>query len=150
MTHAPMGDGPRNRQVQVDAGRLWAGGVATAVVSALVALVGLLVARGVLDIAVLAPASDGRWDTATYASLAIAAILGSFVATTLMHALLLFAPNARSFFHWIMGLAAVINAAWPFALDASLEEQVATAVIGVAIVLAIGSLVSSAADRSAR
>src|SRR6476661_5635214 len=39
----------------VDAGRLWAGGAATAVVAALVALVGVLVAEGPLDIVMVRP-----------------------------------------------------------------------------------------------
>ena len=38
-------DAPRT----VNAGRLWTGGVATALVAALVALVGVLIARGLLD-----------------------------------------------------------------------------------------------------
>jgi hypothetical protein len=47
--HATLGLDPR---------RLWSGGVATA---ALLALVGILVARGLLDVAVLAPKGDGLW-----------------------------------------------------------------------------------------
>jgi hypothetical protein len=39
----------------VDAGPLWAGGVATAVVAGLVALVGVLVMEGMLDIAMVRP-----------------------------------------------------------------------------------------------
>ncbi|MET0928607.1 MAG: DUF6069 family protein [Aeromicrobium sp.] len=128
--------------------RLWAGGAATAVVAALVAVVGLLVARGILDIAVMAPAGDGTWHTPTVVGYAIAAAAGALLATAVMHGLLLFAPTPRRFFHWIMGLAAVVGVAWPFALDATLEEQIATALIDLAIVLAIASLVSGAADRS--
>ena len=48
------GDGTGQRRQPVDAGRLWTGGLATAVVAALVALVGVLIARGLFDIPVLA------------------------------------------------------------------------------------------------
>jgi hypothetical protein len=39
---------------------LWSGGVATAVVAGLVALVGVLVCRWVFNIPILAPRRDGR------------------------------------------------------------------------------------------
>jgi hypothetical protein len=39
---------------------LWTGGLATAVVAALVAVVGVLVARGLFDVPVLAPHRGGR------------------------------------------------------------------------------------------
>ena len=43
----------------VDAAKLWSGGAATAVVTALIAVVGILIARGVLDIFILAPEREG-------------------------------------------------------------------------------------------
>jgi hypothetical protein len=52
--YAEGGDGPGQRRQPVDAARLWTGGLATAVVAALVALVGVLIARGLFDIPVLA------------------------------------------------------------------------------------------------
>ena len=52
--------------VHVNAGRLWAGGVATAIVAALAVLAGVLITRGVLGIPVLAPkaASSARCSAA--------------------------------------------------------------------------------------
>ena len=49
----------------VNAGRLWAGGVATAVVAALVVVAGVFIARGILGIPVLAPAAAGSLGSAT-------------------------------------------------------------------------------------
>jgi hypothetical protein len=43
----------------IDAGRLWIGGVATAAVAALVAVVGVLIARGLFDVPLLAPTGEG-------------------------------------------------------------------------------------------
>src|ERR1700730_18256623 len=61
--------------VHVDAGRLWAGGVAAAVVAALVVLAGVLITRGVLGIPVLAPKAANNFGNsapAVYALLAAA------------------------------------------------------------------------------
>ena len=79
--------------VHVNAGRLWAGGVATAFVAALAVLAGVLITRGVLGIPVLAPkaASDfGDSSTAVYAGLAAGVAL---LATALLHVLLLGTPR---------------------------------------------------------
>jgi hypothetical protein len=122
--------------------------VATAVVAALVAVVGILVVRGVLDIAVLAPEGHGAWDTASMSSYAVGAAVVALVATGLMHLLLVSTPRPQAFFGWIMFLVAVVVAVWPFTTGADLAPQVATAVIDVVIVLAIWSLLSGSADRS--
>ena len=49
------GDPNSGQRLGVDAGRLWMGGLVTAVVAALVAVVGVLIARGLFDVPVLAP-----------------------------------------------------------------------------------------------
>src|SRR3954470_13059928 len=41
-------------QIRVDAGRLWAGAAATALVAGLIAVVGILIARGIVHVDVLA------------------------------------------------------------------------------------------------
>lgn len=47
----------------VNAGKLWAGGGATAAVAALIAVAGILLGRGIFDIDVLAPKGQGTWGT---------------------------------------------------------------------------------------
>jgi hypothetical protein len=97
--------------IHVNTGRLWAGGIATAIVAALAVLAGVLITRGVLGIPVLAPkaASDfGDSSTAVYAGLAAGCAL---LATALLHVLLLGTPRPFTFFAWITGLADVIAAA---------------------------------------
>ena len=71
MTTAPIPNEPRperpgpertrSDRPQVDAGRLWPGGIATAVVAGLVALVGVLVCRWLFGIPLLAPKSQGAY-----------------------------------------------------------------------------------------
>lgn len=132
----------------VDAGRLWAGGAATAVVAALVSLVGLLVAR-VFDIEPLRPL-DGALIEMPAVRYAFLAAAGALVATGLMHALLLSTPRPQSFFTWIVLLATLVTALLPFLRDVTTEAAVATSLINVAIGICIGSLVSSVAARSVR
>src|ERR687893_776209 len=56
----PVGPQPGGSdRVPVDATRLWAGGLATAGVAALIALVGVLIVRAVLRIALYAPKEAG-------------------------------------------------------------------------------------------
>lgn len=54
--NAPLDPSPRP---VVNAGKLWAGGTATAAVAALIAVVGILFGRGLFDIDVLAPKGRG-------------------------------------------------------------------------------------------
>ncbi|UYM03518.1 DUF6069 family protein [Solicola gregarius] len=141
---------PPPDQPKVDAARLWAGGVATAVVAALIAVVGDLIARGVLDIPVLAPESRGTWHSASLVPYALGAAAGALVATGLMHVLTLTTPRPTMFFGWIMFLVGVVVGVWPFTTGASLEAKLATAVLDVVIVLAIWSLIDGTARRTTR
>jgi Family of unknown function (DUF6069) len=152
MTGPPYveGGGTARPRSDVDAGRLWTGGLATALVAALIAVVGVLIARGLLDIAVLAPAREGALGDSTTARLAILAAVAALVATGLMHLLLLSTPRPFRFFTWIVSLLTLLAVLAPFMTDAKLATQVATAAIGLVIGIAIGSLVSGAARSAIR
>jgi hypothetical protein len=134
----------------VDAGRLWTGGLATALVAALIAVVGVLIARGLFGVPVLAPDQAGTLGDASTFRLAALAALAALVATGLLHLLLLSAPQPRRFFGWIVTLATVAAAILPFLTDADLDEQVATAAIYLAIGISIGSLLSGVARSATR
>lgn len=134
----------------IDAGRLWMGGVATAVVAALVAVVGVLIARGLFDVAVLAPKGKGAWGDASTAMLAGLAVGAALLATGLMHLLLLTTPRPGRFFTWIMVLATLGVAISPLLTDEDAATRIATAAIYLAIGIAVGSLVSSVARSAVR
>lgn len=134
-----------NERARVDAGRLWAGGGATALVAALVAAAGIVVARGILGIPVIVPEGDGTWGSATLWWYAAAAAFAALVATALVHVLILTAPRPLSFFAWVMGIATVIAVAVPFVPSASLDTKIATAIINGLIGIAIGTLLTSVA-----
>lgn len=71
--HGSPDDRDTDGQAYANAGRLWAGGAATAFMAALAVVAGVLIARGVLGIALLAPKAGGSFgnsSTAVYAALA--------------------------------------------------------------------------------
>jgi hypothetical protein len=142
------GDGRPARSV--DAGRLWTGGVATALVAALVALVGVLIARGLFEVPVLAPTSEGTLGNASTLRLAAFAAAAALLATGLLHLLLLSTPEPRRFFTWIITLATIAAALVPFLSDADLDEKVATSAITLVVGVAIGSLLSGVARSATR
>lgn len=130
---------------RLDPGRLWAGGFATAVVAALVAVVGILISRGVLDIPVLAPKGDGLWGNANTTTYALAAGGAALAATALLHLLAVTTPRFSRFFTWIMSLSTAVAAALPLSLDVDLASRVATAVINFVIGIAVMSILSGVA-----
>jgi hypothetical protein len=137
------------RPPAIDPRSLWTGGVATAAVAALVAVVGVLIVRGVFDIPVIAPANrDGAVDYIGAIWLAVFAVLGSLLATGLAHVLLLFAPRPMAFFGWIVGLLTLAFAIWPYTVHVGSAVQFANAVLYLAIGIAIGTLVSFAAGQA--
>jgi Family of unknown function (DUF6069) len=141
---------PSDASRAVDAGRLWTGGVATALVAALVALVGVLICRGLLDVPVLAPTDKGTLGDASTFRLAALAALTALVATGLLHLLLLSTPRPVRFFTWIVALATIAAALVPWLTDADLDEKVATSAIYLAIGISIGSLLSGVARSAVR
>jgi hypothetical protein len=132
----------------VNARTLWSGGAATALVAALVAVVGVVVARGLFHIPVLAPKGKGTFGDASTWQLALAAAVAALVATGLLHVLLLSTPQPLAFFGWIVALVTAVAVLVPFTANAQLSAKVATAVINLLIGIAIGSLVSGVGARS--
>src|SRR6516225_889825 len=135
---------------KVDARALWSGGVATAVVAALIALVGILVCRWLFDVPILSPRREGAWGNASTVGYVFAAAACALVATGLMYLLLISTPYPRVFFGWIIGLATVVAVVYPFSTTAPMSQKVATAVINLVLGIAIGSLVNGTAVRVIR
>lgn len=154
MTTANTG-GPVSRQpepvsgkrVAIDAPRLWGGGVATAVVAALAAAVGVLVCRDLLHIKLVEPPllSVTKSFAANYA---ITAFVLALAATGLAHLLSVATPRPRVFFGWIVALVTVATMVLPFALEGSLEGKICAAVINMVIGLCIASLLSAVLSRT--
>ncbi len=151
MTTAPIPDRePEPDRPRVDAGKLWPGGIATAVVAALAALVGVLVCRWLFNVPLLSPRQDGAYGDVHTTDLVLVAAAAALLATGLAHLLLLSTPRPLTFFGWIIGLATVLAVLLPFSTTAPLDAKVATAAVDLVLGIAIGSLVSGVAARSVR
>src|SRR6516162_2840718 len=134
----------------VEPGPLWAGGVATAVVAALIALAGVLIARWLFTIPILAPKQNGAWGNASTGMYVLSAAGAALVATAIMHLLLLTTPRPQLFFGWIIGLGTLVAVVYPFSTTAPLEQKVATATVNLVLGFAIGTLVNGVAGRAIR
>jgi len=142
-------DAATNR-VRPDAAQFWAGGAATAVVAALIALVGILICRWTLHIPILAPAGDGAWGNAHTAEYALVAALIAILAAALLYLLVLGTPQPTMFFDWIMGLVTLAAVVYPFSTGAPFDQKAATAVVDLVLGIAIISLLTAVAARAIR
>src|ERR1700678_2479808 len=150
MTYPASPDDAGSPRVRPDSGRFWAGAVATAIVAALIALVGILICRWTLNIPILAPAGDGAWGDAHTGEYVLVAALIALVAAGLLYLLVLSTPNPGLFFRWIIGLVTLIAVVYPFSSGAPLEQKFATAIVTLVVGVAIGSLLLATAGRAIR
>ena len=145
---SPIDAGPS--RVRPDSGQFWAGGAATAVVAALIALVGILICRWTLGIPILAPAGDGAWGDAHTGEYVLLSACVALVAAGLLYLLVLCTPEPGMFFRWIMGLATLAAVVYPFSTGAPLDQKGATAVVNLVLGAAIMSLLTAVAARAIR
>ncbi|WP_305093622.1 DUF6069 family protein [Prescottella sp. R16] len=127
----------------VDPRKLWTGGIATALVAALAAVVGLAIVRDLLDIPVTVP--PAAFGNSQAAIVAVYAAIAALVATALLHILILTTPRATNFFVWIGVLATILAALWPFTTTADIGSKICSAAIYFVVGMAIVSLLSGTA-----
>ena len=144
----PVRDSDRSSEGSLDTGQLWSGGVATAVVAGLVALLGVLAFRWLFHVPILAPASAGAYGDANTTVLVFAAAGVALLATALLNVLLVATPRPMIFFGWIIGLATLVAVMFPFSTSAPLSQKFATATVNLFIGIAIGSLLAAVGARS--
>ena len=150
MTYPASPSDAGTNRVRPDSAQFWAGAAATAVVAALIALVGILICRWTLHIPILAPAGDGAWGNAHTAEYALVAALIAVIAGGLLYLLVLGTPQPNLFFHWILGLATLAAVVYPFSTSAPTDQKAATAVVNLVLGIAIISLLSAVAVRAIR
>ncbi len=144
----PVMESNRPSDRSVDAALLWPGGIATAVVAGLVALLGILAFRWLFDVPVLAPASAGGYGDARTTEYVLGAAGVALIATALLHLLLITTPRPLVFFGWIIALATLVAVLFPFGTTAPLSQKFATATVNLFIGIAIGSLLTAVGARS--
>ena len=145
----PTGPVPSQSTPVVDARLLWAGGAATALVAGLVAVVGVLIVEGVLNVTMVQPPLLPIGGSFPVRYALTAAVL-ALVATAVGHVIALTTPRPRAFFGWLLGLATAAACVLPFALEGSLGGQVATSLVNLVIGVSVLSLLSSVLARTVR
>ncbi|MET9676336.1 DUF6069 family protein [Streptomyces sp. NPDC006482] len=141
---------PGTPSPSLDAQRLWVGGLMTAVVAALTAVVAVLLVRGVLGIPVFAPEGNGAMGDVSTGLLAGGAFVAALAATGLMHVLIIASPGPVRFFSWIVGLVTAVMMLLPFTTEATSAAKVGTAAVYLVIGIAIGSLLTAVARGAVR
>ncbi len=139
--------------LRLNPGRLWAGGVATAVIAALIVIVGISIARGIFGVPMPVPATSGAMPAFAYVALAAGAAI---VGTALLHLLIAGAPRPLAFFSWIVFLGTVLAVLAPFSNSvfgsfsniAFLNSKSSVAAINLVVGIAIGSLLTGVARSS--
>jgi hypothetical protein len=130
----------------IEWGRLAGGGIAAAVVAALVPVVGLLIARGVFNVEVFVRHNDGSLVTVTSGTYALAGFVAGLLATALLVLLVILrVPAVGLFFGAIVILVTVIAVLTPFTSGVATDSAIATASINAAIGLTILILMGSVA-----
>ena len=135
------------RGVAVLAGRLWAGGVATGCIAALVAAVGVLLCSSVLNVRLVPTLVLSITDSLAW-NYAMSAFVLALVATGAAHLLSLTTPRPRVFFGWLVGLGTAAAMVMPFASEGSLAGKISTALINLAVGIAIGTLLTAVLSRT--
>jgi hypothetical protein len=150
MTVSPVPDNDPEVRLRVDAGRMWAGGLATALVAALVAVVGVLVARGLFDVKEYKPSSAPTLAAGSIGTYAVTCAIVALLATGLMHLLVTATPRPFRFFGWIMFLVIATAFLAPLVVDAPDDVRISSAVINLAVGISIASLVTGVAKSAIR
>ena len=88
-------------------------GAASALISGLAALVGVLVSRWLFKLPVLAPRQDGAYGDVRTTALILVAVAAAIVATAVVHLLMLGSLRPLMFFGWIVALVTTIAVIFP-------------------------------------
>lgn len=136
-TPADLAPGPTATRLTLETRRYWSGAAATALVAALVGVVGVLVLERILrvDLVVAGPGS-------AMVAYVLGGALAAAAAAALLHGLVLTTPRPRAFFGWILALATLLATLLPLTSTAGLGAGIATGVVNLLVGIAIWSLLS--------
>lgn len=140
----PVGAPERHGQTAFSVTRLWTGGVVTALIAALLAVVGFLIVGNVLRMSILGVKPSGAVYTPTMAGYAFAGAVAALAATAMMHLLLVGTPRPLFYFGWIGALCTAILVLIPLGVHG---QQGWTDVIPTAVINLIGGIAITAIVR---
>jgi hypothetical protein len=136
--------------VEVVAKRLWAGGVATALVAAGIAFVGVLIINSIFEVGIQTAGRSGALVDNASTVIPVAAGIAALASTGLLHLLLLTTPRPASFFSAIAVLVIVVLILQVFLADGTISAHIATGILYAAIGIAIVSMLSGVSATSVR
>jgi hypothetical protein len=136
--------------VEVVAKRLWAGGVATAIVAAGIAVVGVLIINTVLEVPIQTAGRSGALVDNAETIIPVAAAIAALAGTALLHLLLLTTPRPATFFSAIAFLVIAVLLLQVFLAEGSIAGHIATAILYAGIGIAIVSMLSGVSATSVR
>jgi hypothetical protein len=136
--------------VEVIGKRLWAGGVATAVVAAGIAIVGVLIISSVFDVGIQTGQRSGALVDNAMTIIPVCAVIAALAGTALLHLLLLTTPRPATFFSAIVLLVLVVLVLQVFLAAGGVIDHIATAILYAAIGLAIISMLSGVSRTAVR
>ncbi|MFF2270193.1 hypothetical protein ACFVTZ_18175 [Cellulosimicrobium cellulans] len=138
---------PADPRLAVEAGRFWAGAAATALVAALIGLLGVIIFERIFSIT-LVPPPDLFGTSSRQAAWAIDGAILAVLAAGVLHLLILSTPRPRAFFGWIMALVIVVIAVLPFAWSSDVTAAALSGLINLLIGIAVWSLLAGVAGRT--
>jgi len=132
----------------VDSGRYWAGVAATAVVAALIGVVGVVILDQIIKIDLVV--KDVFGTDSEGAAYVVGGVLSAVVAGALLQLLVVTTPRPRAFFGWIMALALVVAALIPLTWTDVTKSAVASGLLNLIMGIAIWTLLSGVLARTLR
>ncbi len=143
---APGSAPPPQSRVVLRAGPFWGGALATALVAALVGVVGVLVLQSILDVDLVVHDPAGVDDD--YLAYALGGFVAALAAAALLHLLVVSTPRPRAFFGWIMALAIVVVALLPLTWTDDVTSALCTGLVNLLVGVAIWSLLAGVLTRT--
>lgn len=140
---------PYDPKLTLEGGRYVAGALATALVAALIGLVGVVVIEGIFDQDMVPP--PDLFSTGSHAAaFAIDGAIFAILASAVLALLVVSTPRPKRFFGWLMVLATALITVLPFAWTSHLDRAVLSAIVNLVIGLATWSLLAGVATRTIR
>lgn len=136
--------------IEVVGSRLWAGGVATAIVAAGIGIVGVIIIGSILEVGIQTAGKSGALVDNAITIIPVAAAIAALAATALLHLLLLTTPRPATFFSAIILLILVVLVLQVFTADGTIAAHFATAILYAGIGLAIISMLSGVSRTAVR
>jgi hypothetical protein len=142
---APTATTPPAAGPKLDQVRYWVGAGITAVITALVSLVGLVIAQGILRVPV--DIGSNPVHAAAYGLCAAGiALLGAALFDGMLH----IAPRPLTYYSWLAAIVTVLAGLLPFTGSAGLHSQIALSITNVCVGIIVTLLVPVAASNARR